>query len=144
MEHFVFLYTKALFIAAKAHAGQKDKAGRPYILHPLAVSAGCRSKDAKIAALLHDVLEDTDSTANDLLTAGIPERIVHTVELLTKEKKGYKEKKYFRRIREEETAREVKMADLRHNMDLGRLPFVTGKDIDRYHKYKKEYRYLSA
>lgn len=126
----------ALRIAMSAHKNQVDKAGKPYILHPLSVASGVESDDAYVAALLHDVIEDSEYTADDLLDAGIPERIVEALLLLTHDKsEPYFD--YVRRIKKNPIAREVKLSDLSHNMDLSRLPVVTEKDLERVEKYKK-------
>ncbi|TKJ00756.1 HD domain-containing protein, partial [Bacillus cereus] len=73
-------------IAKKAHAGQVDKAGMDYIKHPEAVANFVNTTEEKATAYLHDVLEDTEITANDLLSAGIPHNVVEAVQVLTKEK----------------------------------------------------------
>ena len=134
-------YELALAIAQKAHAKQVDKSGVPYIQHCLAVSNGCHTREGKIAGLLHDVLEDTDMTRRDLEEAGIETIICDIVELVTKTQ-PYNEKAYFKRIKENPIAREVKIADLRHNSDLSRLKNITEKDLRRNQKYQKELKYL--
>lgn len=126
---------KALGIAYRAHYGQKDKGGKPYILHPINVALKTKTKDAFIAALLHDVMEDSDYTADDLLKAGIPDHIVDALRLLTHEK-GTDYMVYVRGLKDNEIAREVKMADIKHNSDLSRIPHVTEKDLNRVKKYK--------
>ena len=126
---------KALGIAYRAHYGQRDKGGKPYILHPINVALKTKTKDAFIAALLHDVMEDSDYTADDLLKAGIPDHIVDALRLLTHEK-GTDYMVYVRGLKDNEIAREVKMADIKHNSDLSRIPHVTEKDLNRVKKYK--------
>lgn len=111
----------ALQIAAKAHAGQKDKAGADYIKHPLAVSEKCRSPRAKIAALLHDVVEDSDVTLDDLRAAGIGGDVIAAVDCLTK-RKGEKLDDYLDRVASDDIAIEVKFADMLHNADVLRFP----------------------
>ena len=145
MKDFNALYEKARAIAERAHKGQKDKGGREYILHPVAVSSMCQSKEAKVAALLHDVLEDSDLSAKDLLDEGIPEEIVDVVLLLTKEA-GYDRDAYIRRIAEHPVACEVKMADLMHNMDPHRdiLPEYADGMKEYRKRYQREYDYLKA
>ena len=70
---------KAIEIAARAHQGQKDKSGQPYVLHPLRVMMSCSSETEKICAVLHDVIEDTEFKAKDLLEEGISEEILQIV-----------------------------------------------------------------
>ena len=133
----------SLSIATKAHAGQFDKAGKPYIEHPKRVAACCVTDIQKAAALLHDVIEDTPVTADDLLSQGINKRIVDIVCLLT-HKQSVLYMDYVKTISYDADARAVKMADLRDNMDLSRLPHITPADLRRTEKYKKAYASLSA
>ncbi|MCR4797719.1 MAG: GTP pyrophosphokinase [Lachnospiraceae bacterium] len=145
MKDYNALYEKARAIAERAHKGQKDKGGREYILHPIAVSSMCQSKEAKVVALLHDVLEDSDLSPEDLLREGIPGEIVEVVLLLTK-KAGYDRDAYIRRIAEHPVAREVKMADLMHNMDPHRdiLPEYAEGMKEYRKRYQREYDFLKA
>ncbi len=78
------LFEKSLEIAVKAHLGQKDKVGKAYILHPLRIMAKMEAEEEMAVALLHDVIEDSDFQAGDLLSEGIPETVVDAVECLTK------------------------------------------------------------
>ena len=127
---------KTLIYARKKHHGQRDKAGKPYIFHPFYVSLHCKNKDARTAALLHDVLEDTETTAHDLKEQGFNNTVVDAVVLLTKpENEDYFH--YVRRIKENPIAREVKINDLKHNMNLRRLKVVREKDLNRQKKYKQ-------
>lgn len=116
-----------------AHAGQIDKAGQPYYLHPLAVSEMCVSPTAKIIALLHDVIEDTAITVSDISDRFGPEiaRYVDAVTHRTGE--GYFD--YIRRVKSDPIAAEVKIADLRHNLNLTRLPRIGLDDVLRAEKY---------
>ncbi|MCW6667093.1 GTP pyrophosphokinase [Aerococcaceae bacterium NML190938] len=133
----------ALEIAKKAHAGQVDKAGKDYIQHPIYVSSLVDSPEAKAVALLHDVLEDSDYTAGDLLVAGLPYKIVEAVEILTKHpEESYDE--YLSKIKRNDLARVVKIADLTHNSDLTRLREVTQQDFDRQGKYQEAILRLST
>lgn len=130
------LLTTALHIAMNAHDGQVDRAGKPYIFHPLTVATMTGSFDEFVTGLLHDVMEDSDYTEEDLRLAGIPEHIIEALRLLTHEKsEPYMD--YVRRLRHNQLAREVKLADLKHNSDLSRLPEITEKDRARAEKYKK-------
>ena len=136
------LLSRALQIAVSAHEGQVDRAGKPYILHPLAVAASMDTEAGFITALLHDVLEDSDYTAKDLCRAGFPVFIVEALCLLTHDKdEPYMD--YIRKIKDNNLARAVKLADLAHNSDLSRLSVVTDKDLERAEKYKKAIQLLA-
>ncbi|MED3634536.1 GTP pyrophosphokinase [Bacillus thuringiensis] len=128
-------------IAKKAHAGQVDKAGVDYIKHPEAVASFVNTAEEKATAYLHDVLEDTEITDADLLSAGIPHNVVEAVQVLTKEKyMPYFE--YLSRVKENSLARTVKLADLKHNSDRSRLARITDKDLKRLEKYRKAIQFL--
>ena len=133
----------ALSIAKKAHAGQVDKAGIDYIQHPLYVASQVKTEQEKAVALLHDVLEDSDITAADLLAYGLSNEVVTAVQTLTK-KKGQSYQDYLEKVKSNDLARVVKLADLKHNSDLSRLKSVTNTDYDRVEKYKNAIRYLST
>ena len=122
-------------LAAYAHLGQVDKAGNPYITHPLAVAEGVEGEDAKIAALLHDTVEDTFVT-NRTIRELFGDDVADAVDLLT-HREGEDYFDYVRRAGKNPIARQVKLSDLRHNMDLSRLKEVTEKDLKRLEKYKK-------
>ena len=130
----------ALKIAVEAHFGQKDKGGRPYIFHPLRVAARCSGK-AKVAALLHDTVEDTSVTFEALAAQGIDEEVIAALRLLTHDKSvPYLD--YVRKVKENHIAREVKMSDLQDNMNLTRLKTVTDEDLQRVKKYHGAYKIL--
>ncbi|WP_442759840.1 HD domain-containing protein [Enterococcus italicus] len=135
------LYDKALVIAEKAHKGQVDKAGKDYIEHPLFVASLVNSEEEKATALLHDVIEDSSYTFDDLLNAGIPTDVVEAVSLLTKPR-DVSYQVYLDGIKKNHIARIVKLADLTHNSDLSRLPDISEKDIERQEKYKRAIEYL--
>ena len=133
------LYDKAMKIAEKAHAGQVDKSGVPYIKHPIYVSEHVSGKPEKIAALLHDVVEDSDMTLDDLYD--FPSVIIKAVDCLTrKEKQNYTD--YICFLRLDPIARNVKIADMKHNMDISRLKKVTVVDRQRVMKYEKYLKML--
>lgn len=140
-EDDIRLYRTAAKIAFAAHRGQKDKGGKDYIGHPLRVCRACNSAEAKAVALLHDTIEDTPVTREYLVSKGIPEHIADMVEVMSR-KGGESYMDYIRRVAENPVTMEVKMADLRDNMDLTRLGCVTEQDIDRVKKYHKAYKYL--
>lgn len=133
----------ALAIAKKAHAGQVDKAGIDYIQHPLYVASQVKTEQEKAVALLHDVLEDSDITAADLLAYGLSNEVVTAVQTLTK-KKGQSYQDYLEKVKSNNLARVVKLADLKHNSDLSRLKTVSNTDYERVKKYKNAIRYLST
>ena len=133
----------AIHLANQYHRGQKDKAGKPYILHPLWVMDRVNSIEAKIVAVLHDTLEDTSLTKDDLIAHEFNEDIVNAIELLTKSKNQSYES-YIENISKNKLATEVKMADLLHNMDLTRLKNITFKDLTRSQKYMKAYSQLET
>lgn len=125
---------QGMIVAAKAHMGQLDKGGQPYILHPVRVMLQCKTIEEKTVALLHDVLEDTPVTVADLRQAGFPEEVVDAVVCLTKgEQEDYMA--YIERVCNNPLAMGVKLADLADNMDLKRLPGLTPRDFQRLEKY---------
>ncbi len=130
------LLDKAIQIAAAAHVGQFDKGGMPYLMHPMRVMSFLKGNDEELQciAILHDVLEDSSVTAEDLLAAGMTQRIVSGVQCLTKIK-GERYDNYKLRVFTSGDAMQVKLADLRHNSDIRRLKGVTQKDVDRIVKY---------
>lgn len=131
----------AIALAVKAHAGQIDKAGQPYILHPLRVMFTCQSEAARIVAVLHDVIEDTSVTVEDLKAMGFREVILDALACVTK-REGESYDDFVARAAANPIAREVKLADLKDNMDLTRLQSVTPKDAQRIEKYLRAYQYL--
>ncbi|HET3116406.1 metal dependent phosphohydrolase, HD region [Streptococcus pneumoniae] len=133
----------ALAIAKKAHAGQVDKAGVDYIQHPLYVASQVNTEQEKAVALLHDVIEDSDITAADLFASGLSKEVVTAVQILTK-KKGQSYQEYLGKVKSNNLARVVKLADLKHNSDLSRLKSVTNTDYERVKKYKNAIYYLST
>ena len=132
----------ALSIARKAHEGQLDKAGVDYIEHPIYVASQVDTEEEKAVALLHDVIEDSPVSAEELLQAGLPETVVTAVQVLTK-KKEQDYQTYLETVKKNPLARVVKLADLEHNSDLSRLSSITEKDRERLKKYKKAIDFLS-
>ena len=132
----------AIDIATKAHAGQVDKGGLPYINHPTAVAAGVETTQQKIVAYLHDVIEDTDVTADRLLAWGFPQNIVNSLKTITKQP-GVSYEDYLAAVKSDETARVVKISDIRHNMDISRIENPGPKDFARVEKYKKALAFLT-
>lgn len=138
----MLLYQQALAIAKDAHKGQVDKAGVAYIHHLLYVASLVEGELAKTIALLHDVVEDSDWTLEDLRKEGLPEEVVQAVGILTKKRnENYEE--YILRVKQNPLARQVKLTDLQHNSDLSRLANVTDRDRERVAKYQKAIAFLS-
>ncbi|MBQ5968582.1 MAG: HD domain-containing protein [Clostridia bacterium] len=134
---------RAYEIAANAHAGQVDKAGKDYISHPLTVASFVETDDEKTVALLHDVAEDTPVTLQDLRDAGFSEAVVHAVDCVTK-RSGEPLRDYLQRVKSDKLATVVKLADLRHNSDLTRIPYPTERDLARVERYQKEIAFLKG
>jgi len=125
---------KAMQIATKAHEGQLDKGGQPYILHPLRVMISCKTDTDKVCAVLHDVVEDTGVTLDDLRKEGFSEEVLEVIDLLTK-KPDENYESFIERICDNEVACRVKIADLHDNMDLSRIENPTFDDKRRVDKY---------
>ena len=137
------LYERALAFAVKAHEGQVDKAGVPYVEHPVTVASYVDGEIAKAVALLHDVLEDTDATEEELREKFGDEVTDAVVVLTHAEGESYLD--YVRRVKRHPLARTVKLADLRHNMNLDRFSVVTERDVRRVvDKYVPALRLLVA
>jgi hypothetical protein len=137
---------KALQIAAKAHEGQKEKAGQPYILHPLRVMMAVEGEEAQIVGVLHDVIEDTAVSADDLRRAGFGEQVVAAVLCVTHRKdEPYAD--YVVRCKANEVARRVKLADLADNWRLDRplllRPQRFESDMARLRRYALSYKFLT-
>lgn len=134
---------KAYEIANKAHLGQVDKVGEDYIKHPEKVASFVKTDEEKAVAYLHDVIEDTELTLEDLYKYGFSEEVLKAVDVITK-KKGQDYQTYLNFVKENKLARVVKLADLRHNSDLTRLINITEKDIERKEKYQKAIDFLNS
>lgn len=127
---------RAIEIAANAHAGQRDKAGQPYIFHPLRVMFRVDGEHEQMAAVLHDVVEDTAITIDDLAREGFPPAVLRAVEALTK-LPGETRLEAATRAAADPVARKVKLADNAENMDLSRIPNPTDKDYARCREYEE-------
>lgn len=130
-------------IATVAHDGQFDKAGEPYILHPLKVMHYLKTDDEELQCIAvgHDLFEDTDVTAKYLRIHGISERIIYGITCLTKIK-GQTYSTYKDRVKFNKDAILVKMAELRHNSDLRRLQGICAEDMERANRYMEFYKEL--
>jgi (p)ppGpp synthase/HD superfamily hydrolase len=136
---------KALQIAAQAHEGQKDMEGLPYILHPLRVMQKVQGEEAMIVAVLHDVIEDTPVTADDLRKSGFSDKVV-TALLCVTHRKDEPYADYVVRCKGNEIARRVKLADLEDNSRLDRTilrPQQFEADVARLRKYFLSYKFLT-
>lgn len=137
---------KAILLAANAHAGQTDKAGYPYILHPLRVMFAMDTESEMIAAVLHDIVEDTQITFEELRRQGFSEDVLEAVRHLTKQD----EEDYFAFIGQtgkNPIARKVKLADLEDNMDIRRLKdrdYLNESDVARLKKYYQAWKLMQS
>lgn len=132
---------KAIEIAHRAHEGQSDKNGQPYILHPLRVMNSGKTYNEMIVGILHDVIEDSDYTLEDLKKEKFSEEILAAVDAMTKkENQAYQE--YLDNLKNNSLAVRVKQNDLTDNMDLKRLSEISDEDIPRLRKYLKAYNEL--
>jgi (p)ppGpp synthase/HD superfamily hydrolase len=136
------LMLKAAVLSSTMHHGQVDKGGHPYWSHPVRVAGLCETPDAKMAALLHDLIEDTNLTEAGLRDQGFPDAVVDAVVLLSHvHHEPYLD--YVRNLSHNPIAREVKIADLTDNMDESRLGReLTDDDRKRLVKYSKALRVL--
>ena len=129
------LTRKAMIIAYNAHQNQFDKANVPYIYHPIHIAEQMDTELECIVALLHDVVEDTDITFNDL-EKDFPKEVIDLLKILTHDKKiDYIE--YIKKVKTNPIATKIKIADLKHNSDITRLENITTTDLKRIEKYKK-------
>lgn len=129
------LTRKAMIIAYNAHQNQFDKANIPYIYHPIHIAEQMDTELECIVALLHDVVEDTDITLNDL-EKEFPQEVIDLLKILTHDKKiDYIE--YIEKVKTNPIATKIKIADLKHNSDITRLENITTTDLKRIEKYKK-------
>lgn len=135
---------KAIAIAASAHERQLDKAGQPYILHPLRVMMKMDTQIERIVAVLHDVVEDAgpDWDFERLRLAGFEEEVIEALRHLTRDAGRDTYMEYIERIRGNKAALRVKLADLEDNLDLTRISLPTEADFRRCEKYLKAYQFL--
>ena len=137
------LTKKALKLCFDAHKNQVDKTGLPYVFHPFHLAEQMDDENSTILALLHDVVEDTEYTYQDILKLGVPLEVVEALRLLTHER----EEDYFdyiKRIKTNSLATKVKLGDIKHNSNLTRIENVTEEDLLRVEKYKKAIEYLNS
>lgn len=135
--------SRALMIAARAHDGQVDKNGEPYILHPLRIMLELEDPTDRVVAVLHDVVEDSDWTLDGLRAEGFSDEVIAAVDAISRrEDEEYME--YVRRAGAHRTARRVKLADLRDNMRQTRLRVETERDKERLQRYRRALELLES
>ena len=127
---------KAMKFCFKAHKDQVDKSGMPYVFHPFHVAEQMTDEATTIVALLHDVVEDTDYTLEDIAAEGFGKEILEAVALMTHED-GVPYLDYVAKLKDNPIARTVKLADLAHNSDLSRIGEIDEETKQRLEKYKK-------
>lgn len=127
---------RAISLAAERHAGQVDKANAPYILHPLRVMLNVLDIEHKIVAVLHDILEDTATTIDELYRLGFQTHLIDAIIALTKQE-GESRIQAAQRTVQNPIARVVKLADITDNMDLSRIQTPTMKDFERLKEYQQ-------
>jgi (p)ppGpp synthase/HD superfamily hydrolase len=139
------MLSRMISLATERHAGQFDKGGCPYILHPLTVMHRLRTDDEELQCIAvgHDLLEDTKTTATELRSLGFTERVIEAIHILTKMSRE-PEHWYRAAVKSNSDAIRVKIEDLRHNSDIRRLKGVTQKDIARMVRYHEFYLELKA
>ena len=125
---------KALKLCFEAHKEQIDKSGMPYVFHPFHLAEQMQDEESTIVALLHDVVEDTDYTLDDLSKMGFDDSVLTAINLMTHED-GVPYMDYVEQIKTNPIAKIVKLADLRHNSDMTRLDVVTPRNQERAEKY---------
>lgn len=125
---------RALRLCFDAHRDQTDKSGLPYVFHPFHVAEQMLDETTTVVALLHDVIEDSDYTLDDIRAMGFGDEVVTALALMTHEE-GVPYMDYVAGLKDNPTARAVKLADLRHNSDLTRLDVVDAKALKRVEKY---------
>ena len=130
------LTKKAMKLCFTAHKDQTDKSGLPYVFHPFHLAEQMRDELTTVVALLHDVVEDTAYTFQDLREMGFPAAVLEALALLTHDN-GTPYLDYVARLKSNPIARAVKLADLRHNSDLTRLDHVDARALSRVEKYRK-------
>jgi (p)ppGpp synthase/HD superfamily hydrolase len=128
--------TKAILLAAKAHDGQTDKGGNPYILHPIRLASKAETTEESIIAVLHDVVEDSNMTLFDLKNEGFSSNVIEALDCLTRRADESYEQ-FIKRIKLNPLASKVKLLDLEDNCDINRIPKPTDTDYARIDRYKK-------
>ena len=134
---------RAIAIAVGAHHGALDKSGQPYILHPLRVMCRLTGTDEKIVAVLHDVVEDTPWTMEQLRAEGFSDRVLDALDRVT-QREGEPYDEFVERSAANPVSRAVKIADIEDNMDIRRLDAVTPRAAERLEKYRRAWLRLAT
>lgn len=135
---------RAIQIAVEAHKNQKDKYGAPYLGHVSRVMNAGKTDDERIVGVLHDLIEDTPWTFDDLKKEGFSAHVIEAIRCLTKKSEDENYESFVDRIKINPLAIRVKLNDLTDNMDISRMPAVTEKDVPRLNKYLKAYHLLAV
>lgn len=138
------LLARAIQIATKAHEGQLDKSGMPYIGHIIRVMESGKTIDEKIVGVLHDIIEDTNCTFEQLEQEGFPKHIIDAIMCLTKTSENEPYGDFIERVKANPLAVQVKINDLADNMNIRRLSEITPRDVVRLQKYMKAYNDLAG
>ncbi len=133
----------ALKIAVKVHFGQKDRYGKPYILHVLRVMSRVNTDEERLVAVLHDVIEDSSMTEQDIRKAGFSERVIDAVVALSR-REGEHWNSYIERVKRNPLAVRVKLADLLDNMELSRIDKISDDSLQRLDRYLQAYHALKT
>lgn len=140
---YTTLTKKAMKLCFAAHKDQVDKSGMPYVFHPFHLAEQMTTEETTVVALLHDVVEDTSYTLEDIAAMGFPKSVTDALTLLPHDDAvSYME--YVTAIKHNSIAKDVKLADLKHNSDLTRLDYVDAKALQRLEKYRKAIELLSG
>lgn len=131
----ISIIEKAIALAAQKHAGQVDKGNQPYIFHPLRLMLKMKTPEQQIVAVLHDILEDTDTTVVDLISLGFSQEVIEAIQALTKKDDESRVEAAYRAVKNP-IARAVKLVDIADNMDLTRIPQPSANDLLRLEEYK--------
>lgn len=137
------LTKKAMNLMFELHKDQKEKSGVAYVFHPWHVAENMDDENSTIVALLHDSVEDTDVTLDDLRNEGFPDEVIEAIALMT-HTDGVSYMDYVKGLAHNPIAKKVKLSDLKHNSDITRLNQITEKDLQRVEKYKKAIEYLEG
>lgn len=135
---------RAIEIAVEAHRGVLDKGGNPYVLHPLRVMFSLHTEEEKIVGVLHDVVEDSDWTFEDLMAEGFSEAVIEGLKSVTKTDEAEDYEVFVHRAMRNAIGRKVKIADITDNLDVRRIKELKPKDMERLNKYKRALAVLTG
>lgn len=132
---------QAIKIALEVHSGQVDKAGEMYLLHPLRLMFKFHTEDERVVAVLHDVIEDGEITLENLKLLGFSDSVVNAIDCLSR-RKDEKYENFISRLSIDKLARKIKIEDIKDNLDLTRLNYISDKELKRIEKYHRSLRLL--